>query len=250
MTDHAARHRLYSDLAVWWPLISPPHEYVEEAEFVAAVLASSHRPVRTVLELGSGGGHNATHLKKQLTMTLVDLSADMLAVSRTLNPDVEHIQGDMRTLRLGRTFDAVFVHDAIEYMTTEDQLRSAMATAFVHCAPGGLVIFMPDHTTDIFAPSSGHGGEDGADGRAARYLEWTTDPDPADTWVETVYVFVLRDSDGTVDVVHEIHRTGLYPRATWLTLLRDTGFDATIVSTRADGATPVRDVFVGRRPSG
>ena len=36
-------------------------------------------------------------------MTLVDLSEEMLAVSRELNPECEHLQGDMRTLRLGRT---------------------------------------------------------------------------------------------------------------------------------------------------
>lgn len=250
MTGTSARHRLYADLAGWWPLISPPDEYTEEAAFVAALLGSADRPVRTLLELGSGGGHNAVHLKRAVSMTLVDLSADMLTMSRELNPECEHIQGDMRTLRLGRTFDAVFVHDAVEYMTTVDQLRSAMATAFVHCEPGGQVIFMPDHTREIFAPSSGHGGSDGADGRAARYLEWTTDPDPADDWVETVYVFVLRDTDGAVDVVHETHRTGLYPRATWLRLLADAGFNATIVTERSDEDRPVRDVFVGRRPPG
>ena len=42
-------------------------------------------------------------------MTLVDLSDGMLAVSRQLNPECEHHLGDMRTVRLGRTFDAVWV---------------------------------------------------------------------------------------------------------------------------------------------
>lgn len=248
MTDAAARHRLYADLADWWPLISPPDEYTEEAAFVAALLSSAERPVYTLLELGSGGGHNAAHLKRGFTMTLVDLSERMLTVSRRLNPESEHIQGDMRLLRLGRLFDAVFVHDAVEYMTTADDLRAVMDTAFAHCEPGGLAIFMPDHTTEIFVPSSGHGGSDGVDGRAARYLEWTTDPDPTDAWVETVYVFVLRDADGSVDVVHETHRTGLHPRKTWLRLLGEAGFYAAIVTEQTDEDRPARDVFVGRRP--
>ena len=51
-------------------------------------------------------------------MTLVDLSAEMLEVSRQLNPECEHIQGDMRTIRLGRQYDAVLVHDAVDYVTT------------------------------------------------------------------------------------------------------------------------------------
>ncbi|MEA2702730.1 MAG: hypothetical protein QOD63_675, partial [Actinomycetota bacterium] len=68
-----------------------------------------------MLELGSGGGHNAVHLVADFAMTLVDLSDQMLDVSRRLNPGCEHVVGDMRTVRLGRSFDAVFVHDAVDY---------------------------------------------------------------------------------------------------------------------------------------
>jgi len=35
----------------------------------------------------------------------------MLELSRTINPELEHLVGDMRTIRLGRTFDAVLIHD-------------------------------------------------------------------------------------------------------------------------------------------
>ena len=106
MATDTDRYRLYSDLAAWWPLISPPDEYTEEAAFAARLLGQAARPVQEVLELGSGGGHNAVHLKQRFRLTLVDLSADMLAVSRRLNPECAHQQGDMRTLQLGRTFDA------------------------------------------------------------------------------------------------------------------------------------------------
>ena len=76
-------------------------------------------PVSTVLELGSGGGNNASHLKRHFTLTLVDRSPEMLELSRGLNPELEHVEGDMRTMRLDRTFDAVFVHDALAYILTE-----------------------------------------------------------------------------------------------------------------------------------
>lgn len=113
--------KLYSELAEWWPLMSRPAEYAEEAAFFAqSLLAAGDHPARTLLELGSGGGNNASHLKQQFEMTLVDPSVGMLAVSRALNPDCEHLQGDMRTVRLDRQFDRVFIHDAICYMTTTD----------------------------------------------------------------------------------------------------------------------------------
>jgi len=111
-------YRLYQDLAGWWPLISPAAEYAEEAASLAEIFGTAARPVREVLDLGSGGGHVAVHLKSRLTLTLVDLSASMLAVSRQLNPECEHVRGDMRTIRLGRRFDGVLVHDAVDYLTT------------------------------------------------------------------------------------------------------------------------------------
>jgi SAM-dependent methyltransferase len=242
-------YRFYGDLAAWWPLISAVEDYAEEASLFASVLRDHVDPLRTVLELGSGGGNNAWHMKAGFAMTLVDLSSAMLATSRAINPDCEHLEGDMRDVRLGRTFDAVFVHDAIDYMTTESDLRRAMETAFVHCRPGGVALLVPDHTAEAFEPGADHGGHDGADGRAVRYLEWSTDPDPSDTWIVTEYAFVLRETDGSVEVAHETHRTGLFPRDDWLRLLREAGFDANAIPEVTTEDHPPRELFLGRRPA-
>ena len=250
MSEEARGHRFYEELAVWWPLISPVEEYEEEAAFAATLLGSASIPVRQVLELGSGGGHNAAYLKVRFSMTLVDLSQNMLDVSRRLNPECEHVCGDMRTVRLGRSFDAVFVHDAIDYMTTEDDLRSAIETALVHCRPGGVAVFVPDHTKESFEEATDHGGSNGADGRAVRYLDWTWDPNPDDTEVRTEYAFVLRDADGGVSVVHETHRTGLFARQSWLSLLAEAGFEARAVTEVTSEEREPREFFVGHRPAG
>ncbi len=247
--ERKAEHRFYGELAEWWPLISPPEEYTEEAAYAATLLGSASLPVREVLELGSGGGHNAVHLKQRFAMTLVDVSDEMLDMSRQLNPECAHHQGDMRTVRLGRTFDAVFVHDAVEYMTTEADLRLAVETAYVHCAPGGVAVFIPDNTTETYEAGTDHGGTDGPDGRGVRFLEWSWDPDPGDSWTLTDYAFVLRDADGSVRVVHETHRTGLFSRTHWLRLLADVGFEAeAVVEETTEDRTP-RDVFVAHRPA-
>lgn len=239
---------MYADLASWWPLVSPPEHYAEEANYLAGVIGSAPMPVHEVLELGSGGGHNAVHLKQHFAMTLVDLSEQMLDVSRRLNPDCEHQPGDMCTVRLGRTFDAVFVHDAITYMTSERDLRQAIETAFVHCRPGGIAVFVPDEIAETFAPGSDHGGSDSSDGSGVRYLEWTWDPDPTDTWVLTEYAFLLRNADGSVDSFHETHRTGLFSRRTWLELLSSAGFEpASLTEVTADERTP-REIYVAQRP--
>ena len=250
MADVPTGYRFYADLAAWWPLISPPEEYAEEAAFAATLLRSASIPVHDVLELGSGGGHNAVHLKASFAMTLVDLSEQMLEVSRRLNPECDHRRGDMRAVRLSRAFDAVFVHDAVDYMSDEADLRRAIETAFVHCRPGGVAVFVPDCIAETFEATSDSGGNDGAEGRGVRYLEWMWDPDPADTWILTEYAFLLRDADGSVRVVHETHRTGLFSRDVWLRLLADVGFEPTAVKERTSEERTPRELFVGRRPSG
>jgi SAM-dependent methyltransferase len=238
---------LYSDLAGWFHLLTAPEDYAEEAAFFTRVLTEhSGRPARTVLELGSGGGNNASHMKRRFDLTLSDRSPEMLAISRALNPECEHVEGDMRTLRLGRTFDAVFVHDAVAYLTTNDDLRAAMTTAFEHCEPGGIALFVPDDLRETFAPSTRHGGHDGAgdDRRALRYVEWSWDPDPSDTWFMSDFAYLLRDGDD-VSVVQDRHVCGLFPRATWLALLADVGFEASSIPAEyEDGG----EVFVARRP--
>src|SRR5688572_18729909 len=91
--------RLYDDLAGWWPLLSPPEEYEEEARDLVARLGPEDLPENAaLLELGAGGGSLAFHLKRRLRLTLTDRSPQMLAVSRALNPEWEHLVGDMRSL--------------------------------------------------------------------------------------------------------------------------------------------------------
>jgi SAM-dependent methyltransferase len=240
--------RLYADLAAWWPLMSPPEEYVEEAEFYRRhLVAACEGTCETLLELGSGGGNNASHLASRFRLVLVDQSEGMLRVSRGLNPHAEHIRGDMRSVRLRRQFDCVFVHDAISYMTTEDDLRRAIETAAVHCRPGGAALFAPDHVRETFRASTEHGGEDGAD-RALRFLEWSHDPDPSDTTCITDYVFVLREPDHTTHVEWDRHVEGLFSRATWVRLLTDAGFDVRVVAFDHSELEPGSyEVFVGTK---
>ncbi len=222
---------MYTDLAPWFHLLTAPADYADEAAFVTRVVDEVVGPeARTLLELGSGGGNNASHLKARFECTLTDLSPDMLALSRTLNPECEHLEGDMRTLRLSREFDVVFIHDAISYLTTEDDLRAAIETAAVHVRPGGAIILTPDATTETFEPRTSHGGHDGEDGRSLRYLEWTH-PATGSTYV-TDYAIVARGPGDELRVVHDRHALGLFPRATWERLIADAGLE--LVDTTVD----------------
>ncbi len=247
MTESGSQTQFYGELAPWWPLLSPLEDYEEEAAQMAVLLRGAQGGTRRVLELGSGGGHNAAHLKSEFELTLVDLSEAMLEVSRALNPECRHVCADMRSLALGESFDAVFVHDAIDHLTTVDDLAALFRTAFEHCRPGGIAVFLPDHTAERFEAGTAHGGSDGADGRGARYLEWTWDPDPDDHTVVTDYVFVLRDQ-GEIRHVHEQHVFGLFPRATWVRSIEDAGFVVEVRDEVTDEDRTPREIFIARRP--
>lgn len=241
--------RLYRGLASWWPLLSAPEDYAEAAAFYRRVIEQScARKPTTLLELGSGGGNNASHLKARFRMTLVDRSPGMLDVSRTLNPECEHRRGDMRTVRLGRLFDAVFIQDAIAYLTTHCDLRRALATAYLHCRPGGAALFAPDFVRETYRPSTQHGGHDGPS-RGLRYLEWTSPPERRGGTYRTDFAFLLREADGSVRVERDSHRLGLFRRIDWLRLIREVGFHPRRVRFHAaDPGGEGGEVFVGVKP--
>ena len=235
--------KLYAELADWWPVFSHPSSYRRETlHFLRVLRRATKPPPRSLLELGSGGGNSASHLKSHFEMTLVDLSPQMLRVSRRLNPECRHVQGDIRRVRLGRQFDAVFVHDAICHMTTEAQLRAAMRTAYLHCRPGGVALFVPDFVRETFVAGTDEGGSDSERG-SVRFLQWIVDPNPADSTYVVDFAILIRDRKGKTKVAHDRHLLGLFARARWLRLLREVGFQARVIR---DGR--VRDAFLGRRP--
>ncbi len=238
---------MYSDLAPWFHLLTQPSDYTDEAAFVTRVVDEIVGPdARTLLELGSGGGNNASHLKARFECTLTDLSPDMLATSRTLNPECEHLEGDMRTLRLGRAFDVVFIHDAISYLLTEDDLGAAIETAAIHARLGGVVILTPDATNEIFQPKTDHGGHDADDGRSLRYLEWIH-PANGSTY-DVDYVIVTRGPGEEFQVVHDRHTLGVFAEATWKRLIAEAGLE--LVDTTVENPYELEQAaFAARKPT-
>jgi hypothetical protein len=216
--------RLYDDLAHLWPLVSPPEEYAEEAALWTGVLRDKLGAGRhEILELGVGGGHRLSHMTGEFQATAVDPAEKMLEFSKLLNPGVEHHVGDMRTFHLSRKFDAVLIHDAVSYMLTEDDLGAAFATAAIHLDPGGVLIVGPDFYRETFkSPQTGHCTHT-AGGTELTYFEYTYDPDPADTTIETIMHYFIREGD-KLHIERDHHVLGLFPKTAWLRLLEAAGF--------------------------
>ena len=237
---------LYDELVPWYRLLDPTEDHRDEVEvFIGGFERAVSGECGALLELGAGAGNNAYHLKSRFHCTLADPSAAMLGLSRELNPTCEHVLGDMRTLRLDRTFDAVLVHDAVVYMTTEADLAAAIRTAYIHTRPGGAAIFAPDCVRETFREGAGlHEGDDGD--RSLRCLEWSWDPDPSDDQCVAEYAFLLREGREMTSV-HDRHFEGLFARATWLRILSEAGYEVEMLE-RPIGEGETDQVFLCRRP--
>ncbi len=236
---------LYSTITDWYHLIDPVEDHADEVEsYERALLSAIDGEATTLLELGAGAGNNAFFMKRRLRCTLADLSPQMLALSLAQNPDCEHVVGDMRELRLGRTFDAVFVHDAVAYMTTRDDLLAVARTAFEHTRVGGAALFAPDYVREAFHEATNLiEGQSGA--RALRGIEWCWDPDPSDTTYAVEYMFLLRDGE-QVTSIHDRHLEGLFSEHEWHALLEAAGFEVETIARSIPDAQTDR-IFLCRK---
>ncbi|MFW6039136.1 MAG: class I SAM-dependent methyltransferase [bacterium] len=239
--------RLYTDLADLWPLLSPPEHYVSEAAVLRKLLEERLPTAHSLLELGAGGGHTLCHLRDAYECVAVDLSEAMLANCRALNPGVEAIVGDMRDVRLDRTFDAVLIHDAIDYMLSADELRRTLDTAAAHLAPGGLAFIAPTYLCETFTNHETEHDQRTAGDRTLTYLGYVHDPDPGDTTFELILTYLINDA-GELRIEHDRHTCGLFDEPAWQRLMEEAGFDVDRYHPADD--EPDWPLFVGARTGG
>jgi SAM-dependent methyltransferase len=239
--------RLYGELAYLWPLLSPPQDYAEEARSWKRVLREKLGPGRhEILALGVGGGHHLSHLTDEFQATAVDLSENMLQISRELNPGVEHHRGDMRSVRLGRTFQAVLVHDAIGYMRSEDDVRAALATAAAHLDAGGVFLTSPNYLRDTFRGPYVYSVTRSSGGVELTFIEVDQASGLDAATVESLMFFLIRRGD-ELTLEHDRHLSGLFPTSTWLRLLGEAGFRVEERARPASEEAPPGTLFVGTR---
>lgn len=218
------QERLYKDLAWLWPTMSPPEEYIEEAEFLTELIQNyiDYRP-RTMLHLGCGGGHIDNTFKKHFRITGVDKSERMLELARSLNPECEYVSGDMRSIDLGGTYDVVLIYDSVNYMTTVRDLKAVFETAFRHLKPGGLALTIVEETPDNFQQNKTKVEHRKKNGIELTYIEHWYDPDPMDSTYETTFVYLIRKNK-KLAIEHDIHICGIFPLRVWTDIMRDIGF--------------------------
>lgn len=216
--------RLYHDLSWIWPVVSPPEDYVEETEFFSRIIKEeSMRTVKTLLHLGCGGGRNDFTFKKYFDVTGVDISEEMLRMAKEINPDADYIIGDMRSIRLGKTFDCVAALDSVNYMKTEEDLKQLFRTAHEHLNPGGIFLTVVEESSERFRQNRTISSTHARSGKQITFIENSYDPDPDDNHFEMTIIYLVRQNSG-LEIYTDSHIWGLFPLGTWRHLLQMAGF--------------------------
>lgn len=218
--------RLYTDLAWLWPMWGDAGaEYAHYCRHVTdRIRRHARRPATTLLVMGCGGGKNVLNLKRQFDVTGVDRSAAMLALAKDLNPECTFVEDDMRTCRLGVTFDVVLMDDAISHMSCREDFVAAFRTAHAHLNPGGILVVTPDVTTETFQQNKTATTPATRDGVDVVFVENVYDPDPDDERYETTILYLIREH-GRLRIETDHWTLGIFSLDTWRLVLRETGFE-------------------------
>lgn len=211
----------YNDLAWTEDWVADPAEYEHEVMvYVDLIKGAAAEPPRTLLHLGSGAGGHDTIFKRHFAVTGVDLSVGMLNKARQAHPDVEYFEGDMRTIRLNRQFDAVAIPDSIDYMASQEDLQQAIQTAVTHLKTGGVLLVVAK-TEEIFRNNNfAYSGERA--GIHVTVLENNfINPFRPHTYEATLVYLIRRQGELTIHTDHQV--LGLFPQALWDEVFRNAG---------------------------
>jgi len=215
---------MYDDLVWTWPIISPKQDYIPEvAEIRKQIESHSRIKIKTLLHLGCGGGHLDYSFKKYYDVTSVDISKEMLGLAKKLNPEVKYIIGDMRTVRLNQTFDAVVIADSIDYMQTKKDLSAVFMNAYKHLKPGGVFYTYAEETKERFKQNHIHTTYHKQGNIEITLIENNYDPDPTDTIYDADFIYLIR-KNGKLKIEADRHQMGIFSEKTWTDLLQKAGF--------------------------
>lgn len=119
-------------------------DYAGECARLTSLIRERKPDARSLLDVACGTGKHLEVMQRSFAVEGADIDAGLLAVARSRLGTVPLHDADMRTLALGRRFDAVTcLFSAVGHLTDTDELDAAIAAMSTHLEPGGVLIVEP-----------------------------------------------------------------------------------------------------------
>lgn len=208
---------IFANYACYYDLLYQDKDYAGEAQFVHQLIQHHASDTESILDLGCGTGtHSILLAKEGYQVHGIDLSVEMLRrandhcsnLPTELQTRLEFSQGDIRQVRLNRTFDAVLsLFHVISYQTTNNDLVAAFETVEQSLKPGGIFIFDIWYGPTVLSerPTTRIKRLEDECIEVTRIAEPVIYPN--ENWVDVNYQIFIRDKqNGTVDELYETHR--------------------------------------------
>jgi len=219
-------------------------DFAASAEGVHATIQEHSPGAQSLLDVACGTGRHLALLRDRYRIEGIDLSEEMLAMARGRLEGVPLHAADMRTLDLGRSFDAVTcLFSSIGYVTDAGEQRATLARLAAHVAPGGVLIVdgwvRPDAWQDGHLPEPDLASADGV-----TVVRLATSHREGRITVLDMH-HLIRSQDG-IEHVAERHHMALTPSADHVAAMVAAGLTVTAV---VHDHLPGRDRIIATRPA-
>jgi len=146
------RDAVFNAYSRYYDLLYRDKDYFAEAEYIAGLLERFGVSGKRLLEFGSGTGkHGRLLAARGYEVTGIEHSAEMVAQAEPA-PGFSCQQGDICTVQLGQTFDAVLsLFHVVSYQTTNDAVQAVFARAAEHLEADGLFVFDVWYSPAVYA---------------------------------------------------------------------------------------------------
>ena len=147
-----ANDEVFSAYGRYYDLLYRDKDYAAEVDYIHSLLQRFAAPGPELLEFGSGTGRHGRMLAARgYRVTGIERSAEMVARAEPV-AGFACQQGDICTVQLGRTFDAVLsLFHVLSYQVHNDQVAAVFARAAEHLVPGGLFLFDVWYSPAVYA---------------------------------------------------------------------------------------------------
>lgn len=228
--------KIWTELARYYDKIHHRKDYRKEVDFLEKVFKKHRLKVRDILDVACGtGNHAAVLVRRGYNVVGIDLHEEMLEIAREKVRNVKLVEGDMRDLKLDRTFDVVIcMFNSIAYNQTLSELRRTLS-GFRKCLKArGIIVFDNHFLRERFV--HGYRGVMGYDDDELTIARFSFS-EKLGKKGRITFSYLIREGNDFNYIRGDVHEFGLFSLSEIIEAMKEAGF-----------ATEVYWNFTMRRP--